>query len=114
MGGNYSTSELATPYTWIDGKTIYKKTIEYTNALTAGAVNYINHNITNIGKVIKREFFGYNSSNGNSLVLPANTPTNNISNWTVTTTQIQIYATFAYGSDPNETLYLTLYYTKSS
>ena len=112
--GNYSETEVDTGFTWIDGSHIYKKTIKYTDGLTAGVVNYINHNITNIGKVIKREFFGYNSSTGNSLLLPASTPTNSISNWTVTTTQMLIYSTFAYGSDPNDALYFTLYYTKSS
>lgn len=29
MGGNYSTTEMDTGFTWLDGKPIYKKTIDW-------------------------------------------------------------------------------------
>lgn len=36
MPGNYSTSEVDTGYTWIDGKKIYKKTVEFGNFASGG------------------------------------------------------------------------------
>jgi hypothetical protein len=34
--GNYSTSEVDTGFTWIDGSKIYKKTIEHLSGLSSG------------------------------------------------------------------------------
>ena len=36
--GSYSTSEQATRYKWIDGKTIYKKSVSFNNPTTDGTV----------------------------------------------------------------------------
>lgn len=52
LGGNYSTTEQSTGYTWIDGKTIYKKTFSFTTNPTSVATT-ITHNITNLGTIIK-------------------------------------------------------------
>ena len=49
---NYSTSEIETPYTWTDGKTIYRKVIEKTiDGVTAGESN-IPHSISNFGELV--------------------------------------------------------------
>lgn len=53
---SYSTTEVKTNKTWIDGRPIYRKVIRYTNAMTAGS-NNIPHNISNIGTIVN--VYGY-------------------------------------------------------
>jgi hypothetical protein len=113
--GNYSTSEVDTGFTWIDGSKIYKKTIEHLSGLSSG-VNTIAHNISNIGIVIKKEIIGYASGAGTSFQLPmaaytSTTPSgNSVNQWGVTTSAVQIYSTFQW----SDQIYITLYYTKTS
>ena len=63
MAGPYSTTEQKTPFTWIDGKPIYKKTIDC-GALPNAAGKGVAHGITNFGDLVKLEgaatFPGYN------------------------------------------------------
>lgn len=47
---SYFTNEIDTGMKWIDGKTIYRKVIETTTALSAGSTT-ISHGITNFGQV---------------------------------------------------------------
>lgn len=51
---DYSTTEVDTGATWIDGSHIYKKTINFGNLPNATA-KYVQHGISNIGYVIKIE-----------------------------------------------------------
>lgn len=54
--GSYSTTETATPYKWIDGKTIYRKVIEFDCASDASTVINIGNNvgdITNMFCIVK-------------------------------------------------------------
>ena len=48
----YSTSEVKTNKVWIDGKPIYRKTIDCGNLPEAGAVKNVAHNISNLGKIV--------------------------------------------------------------
>lgn len=113
--GNYSNTEQDTGFTWLDGSPIYKKTITHTTGLAAGS-NNVPHGITNLGIVVNKEIIGYDSVNSTTAQIPmatfsSSTPSgNSISAWTVTTTDVQIYSSFAYSN----TVYITLYYTKSS
>ena len=63
MAGPYSTTEQKTPFTWIDGKPIYKKTIDY-GALPNASGKGVSHGITNFGELVKLEggaaYPGYN------------------------------------------------------
>ena len=60
---SYSTSEVKTSATWIDGKPIYKKTIDC-GALPNATGKTIAHGIANLGELIKLEggatYQGYN------------------------------------------------------
>lgn len=60
---SYSTSEVKTNATWIDGKPIYKKTIDC-GALPNATGKGVDHGITNFGELVKIEgaatFPGYN------------------------------------------------------
>lgn len=54
--GSYSTTETATPYKWIDGKTIYRKVIEFDCESDAATVIDIGNNvgdITNMFCIVK-------------------------------------------------------------
>lgn len=46
--GSYSTTETATPYKWIDGKTIYRKVIEFDCEADASTVINIGNNVADI------------------------------------------------------------------
>lgn len=51
LSGNYSTSEVNTGYTWIDGNPIYKKTVYLGNLPNATDQN-VAHNISNMSYLI--------------------------------------------------------------
>lgn len=56
LPGNYSTSEQATPFKWIDGKTIYKKTIKINNP-TINATTDHPHGISNFAVGFIQQMF---------------------------------------------------------
>ena len=109
--GSYSTSEVATPFTWTDGKTIYKKTLKETfSSIPASGLSW-NHGISNLSTVVKVEVtfnLGWdNTMWGDSGYLArAGLGTR------VTSTQVCVDATAQ--SNWSGTLYFTIYYTKSS
>jgi len=59
--GNYSTSEVATNTTWIDGKMIYEKTVAI-GALPNAASKSVAHNIVTIDRVIDMFGRAYNGT----------------------------------------------------
>lgn len=54
LGGNYSTTETNTNFTWIDGKPIYKKTVNFGTLPNAGNKK-VAHGISNMDYVVKYE-----------------------------------------------------------
>ena len=112
FGGNYSTSEQNTGFTWIDGKYIYKKTVD-TGAMPNATEKTVAHGISNLGRVIKIEGYCYNSQNDTTFPLPFS--------WTAETSDVGVLigtTTINIRSGVNRTdyaeSYITLYYTKSS
>ena len=107
--GNYSTSEQDTKLTWINGAKIYKKTIVSTN-LVAGE-NNINHGISSLGLVLKYDGL-MDIGNGTTLPIPtmASVTNNSVSVWIVNSTVIRIFSSLSFTG----TVYITLYYTKTS
>ena len=57
----YSTQEVATADKWINGKTIYRKTINF-GALPNATTKNVAHGISNLSQIIKYEGFGYTIS----------------------------------------------------
>lgn len=104
----YSTDEKFVG-TWIDGKKIYKKTIDC-GALPNNSTKDVNHDISDLGMFVKIEGV---ASNGNlTYPLPISTPTTSyLVSLSVTTTQVSIRTAATYSSFYS---YVTLYYTKSS
>lgn len=65
---NYSTTEH-TVGTWIDGKPIYRKTIN-TGALPNNTSKSVAHNIANLGQIVRYEGCALQSSDGTMLPIP--------------------------------------------
>lgn len=113
-GHNYSTTEHAVG-TWIDGSTIYEKTINVNQTLRAGQ-HTLSHNIVNIDKCISIvACCTYNGSN-EWLYLPYLSPTNvsgysvSIGNVNQSTYMVTVGASF----QSVENLFVTIRYTKST
>ena len=66
---SYSTEEHPTGKKWIDGKDIYSKTIDF-GALPNTTTKSVNHNISNIDKVIRLYGFANDSGNTDHITLP--------------------------------------------
>jgi len=107
MPSNYSETEIDTGYTWINGKAIYKKTIDF-GALSNTSYKEVAHNISNLGYIIKIECTAQNSS-GTTISIP-----DGGNSWVdlwVSSTKITIQT----GSNRSAfSAYVTLYYTKSN
>lgn len=69
FGGNFTTSEVDTGFTWVDGKTIYKKTIDI-GSLPNNSTKNVAHGITGLTKVLSVDG---TYSNG-TITFPVNRP----------------------------------------
>ena len=111
--GSYSTSEVDTGDTWIDGSHIYKKTVN-TGALPNAAVATTPHNITNLSKVIEMKGYAYRSTDGKFIPLPfpsLSTADTSV-DMSVVSGNIRLYTAADLSAFAES--YVTLYYTKSS
>ena len=109
---DYSTSEINTGATWIDGSVIYKKTVNF-GALPNATSKDVAHGISNLGRVVKIEGYAYRSSDSTNFPIPfASEVTGASIGVSVTSTNISIGA----GVDRSNITecYVTLYYTKSA
>jgi hypothetical protein len=72
---NYSTSETDTGQQWIDGKTIYRKVINF-GALANTGTKSVNHGISSISQITKLYAISYNSHSSpkNWSMIPAANP----------------------------------------
>ena len=109
---DYSTTEQATGYTWVDGSMIYKKTISI-GALPNADAKSVAHGISSLGKVIKMEGYCFRSSDSTSMPIPFVSQN--------AAAQISLYVAgtdvvVATGTDRSNTTdaYVTLYYVKSA
>ena len=114
LTGDYSTTEVATPYTWVDGKTIYKQTFKSDNITAAQFV--VTHGISNFGALVNAEGVMYTSGQGYQpldRVLPHLMSTWGWGLGDVQATTFTLF--FGSGYTLSEiTTWITLYYTKSS
>lgn len=110
---DYSTNEVNTGAKWIDGSTIYKKTINFGN-LGNATTKTVSHGITGLAQLIKKEGL---VKNANGIYLSLDSPS------TASTTPLGYIRTIVDSTSisintdidrTNDTAYVTLYYTKSS
>lgn len=108
--GDYSTSEQDTGFTWIDGKTIYKKTVNF-GSLPNNSAKTISTGISDMGTFISYEGI---STNGTTIfALPSLRPFSDALEIGIWFSKTEI--TIETGNDRTGfSAYVTLYYTKSS
>lgn len=119
LGGNYSTTESNTKFTWIDGRSIYKKTF-VVPIPSSGNSTAFNHNISNLGSYIKAEGVAVFSNGTTTRFLSTFYEDGNgldhqysCSIYGGSTTSNNITLTFGSGYHGG-TAYITIYYTKTS
>ena len=109
MPGSFSTTEQKTPFTWIDGKPIYKKTVDF-GALPNNNNKKVPHGISNLGRIIRIEQSIDNNGSG-FLEISSGDANNNRFNFYGTATEIGITVT---DDRSGCYAYFTLYYTKTT
>lgn len=108
----YSTDEKMVGY-WIDGKPIYRKTVDCGALTEAGTTKNVAHGIDNLECVIKFEGYAYNSSSGTSIPLPRVGFDNNVFvEVTANATNIIIRPKTNHSTYVRS--HVTLYYTKTT
>lgn len=108
---SYSTTEMDTGATWIDGKHIYKKTFSFT--LDNADSTTVNHGISDFGLLIKFEGTVVQSSTKTVPIPRTLIDTNyqvGLEGVTTTSFEIDVGSSGPRGKQA----YMTLYYTKSS
>ena len=108
--GDYSTSEVATNYKWVDGKTIYKKTVSV-GPLPNSTTKNVSHGISGFDKIVKIEGWAYNGSVTEPLPMCTTVSDYNVE-VNVGTNYI-VLSTSANRSNFTQA-YVTVYYTKTS
>lgn len=106
----YSTTETATLEKWIDGKTIYKKTIDF-GVLPNATTKTIAHNISNLSEVV-RVYGIAKSVSGSYTSLPfVPSSAGSLCDLLVNSTNISMSTQ---DNRSNWSGYVTVYYTKTS
>lgn len=111
---DYSLSEINTGIKWIDGKVIYKKTIDF-GTLPNNALKTVSHNISNLGYILKIEGIAKRSTDGIFFQI-GNAPNPDSQSFSVSI-HVSVDATsvgITTGMDRRDmAAYITLYYTKT-
>ena len=107
---SYSTSEVKTGATWVNGKPIYRKSVLCQYSGTSGQIKATNHDISNIDAIVKYDGRCYTTS-GLTLALDFTTGTT-YGNCQCTSTDIRLTTTLA--SLLSTYAYVTLFYTKTT
>lgn len=109
--GNYSLAEKDTGFTWVDGRTIYKKTIN-TGALPNSTNKNIAHGISGLSNIISMDGFAYSSTTNVTFPLPTvNTGPTFAVGLQADKTNIRLQTGVDYSSYNSS--YVTLSYTKT-
>lgn len=109
-GGNYKTTEQDTGFTWVDGKHIFKKTVNF-GALPNATSKAVNTNISNLDYLIT--FEGVTTNGTTIFAIPSLRPLNSTLEIGIWFSKTQI--TIETASNRNDfTAYITLYYTKTN
>jgi hypothetical protein len=112
-GNVYSTNEIEIGR-WINGKPIYRKTVDL-GYLNSG-IQEISHNISNVNLIVNVESFFYNETNNTYFPIPRAYPTD-VSLYQVSIDVGKEIITLTCGSNFNGTIfkgYATIEYTKTT
>lgn len=108
---SYSTTEMDTGATWIDGKHIYKKTFSFTLANAESTT--VNHGIRNFGILIKYEGAAISSSTKN-VPIPRTLTNINYQVGLEGVTKTSFEVDVASSGPRGKQAYITLWYTKTT
>lgn len=117
--GNYSLTEQDTGFTWVDGKHIYKKTVNFGSCPNKTSKT-VSSGITNMDKMIKLEGIAYSSSavfymGPSLLTFYSNTMLLGEGSWSLTYNKSENKINMTTGANRSDcTAYITVYYTKTS
>lgn len=110
---SYSTSEVDTGSTWVNGAPIYKKTFNF-GTLPNATSKTVAHGISSLAQVVKIEAVAHSTNTGRFIMMPLVYNSND----TTYNTEISVTATNIEARSAMDrsgyTAYVTLYYTKSS
>ncbi len=110
---DYSTSEQDTGVKWIDGKTIYKNTVNF-GVLPNNTVKHVAHGITGLSWIVRYEFISLNPTGGQgSGVLFANVDRTTTTFGVVNIDATNVSVTTNVDRSLYSQSYITLYYTKT-
>ncbi len=117
LSGNYSTTEANTGYTWVDGKTIYKKTINWGAMPNNSRVDRTglfpnNANIVWIESIAVQRPAGGNAIGVHNM--PYTSSDNKIDTVFVSDKSIGKVSMYTNADRSGWDAYITLYYTKTS
>ena len=109
---DYSTSEQDTGCKWINGKPIYRKTVNF-GVLPNASAKSVTHNITNIDHFVKVEGIAWTASKA-AVHLPFASPNQLVGAISLLATNTGI--DISTGNDRREfaNCYITLWYTKTT
>lgn len=108
--GSYSTSEQATRYKWIDGKTIYRKTVSF-GALPNATARDVPHGISGLDKII--EYGGISLSGSSVFTIPLVSTSNIAAGVQITVNATDINISVGQNRSAFTETYVTIYYTKT-
>lgn len=109
MKGSYSTSETDMGFKWVDGKTVYRKTVNF-GTLPNATTKSLAHGISNLASVLN--YYGWATNGTNFIELPHAAPTaNNAIEIYFNATNVNCVVTGSWS--PYSTSYITVYYTKT-
>lgn len=121
LNEQYSTTETLTNKTWIDGKPIYRKVVEYTHSGTIGAVGKqteitIEHGISNLKKVVNvKALHSSNTTSFQDYVLPTGGGSTSVSAITLVSSLTNAHIVLRIVNDTwtNKTWHFIIEYTKN-
>lgn len=102
---SYSTSEVDTGVKWVDGKSIYKKTINF-GGLPNNTTKVVAHGVTGISNVIDFNGISYNGT----VYIPIQYPSTSLIFTYVNATNVEITTTS--NRTTYTVTYVTIWYTK--
>lgn len=108
----YSTEETRTGKTWVDGKPIYRKVVDF-GALPNASNKNVNHGISNLDYVVSYEGLAYDSTTRTFYPLPTVSISTNAAqtNMAITSSAIEIVTA---ENRSSRRAYIVLEYTKST
>lgn len=112
FGGNYSTSEVDTGFTWVDGKPIYKKTINFGALPNTGGKNFA-HGISGLSMVIRHETVTHTADSQDFFPVPLASVVGIGSQIQITFTATSIQVQSGTTNRSSHSMYVTLYYVKA-